>query len=69
MLFRESQAPIRADLVSFPDGIELEVYVGGNLRKRLRFLRDAGARAHAENLRARLEARGYAVRAEADGQS
>ena len=59
MLSRPPAAPIRADLIAFIDAVELELFDGGHLRRRWRFLRDAAARRHADRLRRRLERRGY----------
>jgi hypothetical protein len=53
-------APVlRANLIAFADAAELEILVDDELRRRLRFIRDAGARTYAERLRRRLTARGY----------
>jgi hypothetical protein len=46
-------------LVALTDGVELEVWADGALRRRSRFLRDTEARKHCERLTARLERRGY----------
>jgi hypothetical protein len=46
-------------LVALTDGVELEIWVDGALRRRARFLRDTEARKHSERLAGRLERRGY----------
>jgi hypothetical protein len=48
-----------AQLVSFVDGVELHVHVEKGRQRRLRFLRDGGARLYARRMRAHLEQRGY----------
>lgn len=50
---------LRCELVAMADGVEVELYQSGELRRRLRFLTDAQARARAERLRRRLEGRGF----------
>ena len=46
-------------LVALTDGVELEIWADGTLRRRARFLRDTEARKYSERLTARLERRGY----------
>jgi hypothetical protein len=46
-------------LVALTDGVELEVWADGGLRRRSRFLRDSEARKYSERLAARLARRGY----------
>ena len=46
-------------LVALTDGIELEVWADGSLRRRSRFLRDTEARKYSERLSVRLSRRGY----------
>jgi len=46
-------------LVALTDGVELEIWADGALRRRARFLRDTEARKYSERLAARLERRGY----------
>ena len=64
---RQSLAVLRACsqtvnlvLVSLTDGVELEVWADGMLRRRSRFLRDTEARKYSDRLTARLSRRGYA---------
>jgi hypothetical protein len=45
--------------VALTDGVELEVWADGSLRRRSRFLRDTEARKYSERLATRLERRGY----------
>jgi hypothetical protein len=52
-------------LVALTDGVELEVWADGALRRRSRFLRDTEARKYSERLVTRLERRGYRRSAEA----
>src|SRR5262245_35068298 len=61
MVFSQGRC-VRADLVALTDAIELEVFAGAELRRVLRFLRDAGARTYAARLRAKLEGRGFRER-------
>lgn len=58
-LRHQGDRPIRADLIAFTDGVEVELFSGGILRRRLRFLTDAAARGYAVRLRARLERREF----------
>ena len=46
-------------LVALTDGVELEVWADGSLRRRARFLRDTEARKYSDRLASRLERRGY----------
>jgi hypothetical protein len=46
-------------LVALTDGVEVEVWADGALRRRSRFLRDTQARKYTERLAARLTVRGY----------
>ena len=50
---------INVVLVALSDGIELEVWADGSLRRRARFLRDTQARKYSDRLAARLSRRGY----------
>jgi hypothetical protein len=50
---------INVDLVALTDGVELEIWADGVLRRRLRFLRDTEARKYSERVAARLTRRGY----------
>src|SRR5436190_9653488 len=52
-------------LVALTDGVELEVWADGALRRRARFLRDTEARKYSDRLATRLERRGYRRSAEA----
>lgn len=47
-------------LVALTDGVELEVWADGELRRRSRFLRDTEARKYSDRLSGRLTRRGYA---------
>ncbi len=46
-------------LVALTDGVEVEVWADGALRRRSRFLRDTEARKYSDRLTSRLERRGY----------
>jgi hypothetical protein len=59
MMSREGSEPIRAELVALMDGIELELFCGGEFRRRWRFIRDIAARRYADRVKARLDTRGY----------
>lgn len=59
LLSRDAALPVRADLVGLTDAVELEVFNGGRLRRRYRFLRDIAARRYADRFKARLIARGF----------
>jgi hypothetical protein len=58
MLRRPGQT-INVVLVALTDGVEVEVWADGVLRRRARFLRDTEARKYAEKLAARLRSRGF----------
>ena len=49
----------RAELVSYIDAVEIEVYRARTLSCRWRFVRDAAARVHGERIRRQLEQHGY----------
>jgi hypothetical protein len=51
-------------LVALTDGVELELWADGALRRRSRFLRDTEARKYSDRLAVRLERRGYRKDAE-----
>lgn len=55
---------INVVLVAQTDGVELEVWADGTLRRRSRFLRDTQARKYFERLASRLSRRGYRTEAE-----
>jgi hypothetical protein len=59
-VLRGAHQTINVVLVALTDGVELEVWADGQLRRRSRFLRDTEARKHSERLAARLARRGYA---------
>jgi hypothetical protein len=46
-------------LVALTDGVEVETWADGSLRRRSRFLRDTEARKYSDRVAARLERRGY----------
>lgn len=50
---------VRAELVSFDDAVEVEVYGAGALIARWRFVRDATARLYGARVRRELEQQGY----------
>jgi hypothetical protein len=50
---------INVVLVALTDGVELEVWADGSLRRRSRFLRDTQARKYSDRLATRLSRRGY----------
>ena len=50
---------INVVLVALADGVELEVWADGSLRRRSRFLRDTQARTYCDRLARRLSRRGY----------
>ncbi|HWK11561.1 MAG TPA: hypothetical protein VNR64_15995 [Vicinamibacterales bacterium] len=58
LLHRDDQT-INLVLVALTDGVELEIWADGLLRRRLRFLRDTEARKYSERLSARLLRRSY----------
>jgi hypothetical protein len=59
-VLRGGRQTINVVLVALSDGVELEVWADGSLRRRSRFLRDTEARKQVERLAARLSRRGYA---------
>ncbi len=58
-LLRGCSQTVSLVLVALTDGVELEVWADGALRRRSRFLRDTEARKYCERLTARLTRRGY----------
>jgi len=56
---RSHHQTVNLVLVALTDGIELEVWADGSLRRRSRFLRDSEARKYSERLTTRLARRGY----------
>jgi hypothetical protein len=58
-LLRSCRQTVNLVLVALTDGVELEVWADGALRRRSRFLRDTEARRYAERLTGRLSRRGY----------
>jgi hypothetical protein len=60
-LVREGSPTIRADIVALIEGAEAEFYVGGLLRRRVRFLLSTQAARYAGQVASRLSARGYDV--------
>jgi hypothetical protein len=56
---RGCRQTINVVLVALSDGVELEVWADGSLRRRSRFLRDTQARKYSERLAGRLLRRGY----------
>ena len=58
-LLRRDDQTLNIVLVALTDGVELEVWADGALRRRLRFLRDTEARKYAERLSSRLIRRGF----------
>jgi hypothetical protein len=56
---RGCRQTINVVLVALTDGVELEVWADGSLRRRSRFLRDTEARKYSERLAGRLMRRGY----------
>jgi hypothetical protein len=59
-VLRGCRQTVSVVLVALTDGVELEVWADGALRRRSRFLRDTEARKHSDRLAARLSRRGYA---------
>jgi hypothetical protein len=59
-LLRGCTQTVNLVLVALTDGVELEVWADGTLRRRSRFLRDTEARKYSERLTTRLARRGYA---------
>ena len=60
-LLRGCSQTIRVILVALTDGVELEVWADGTLRRRSRFLRDGQARKYCDRLADRLTHRGYSL--------
>ena len=58
-VLRGCRQTVNVVLVALTDGVELEVWADGALRRRSRFLRDTEARKHSERLAGRLSRRGY----------
>jgi hypothetical protein len=58
-IFQGCSQTINVVLVALTDGVELEVWADGSLRRRSRFLRDTQARKYSERLAQRLLRRGY----------
>jgi hypothetical protein len=58
-IFQGCSQTINVVLVALTDGVELEVWADGLLRRRSRFLRDTQARKYSERLASRLSRRGY----------
>ena len=58
-LMRGCHQTVNVVLVALTDGVELEVWADGSLRRRSRFLRDTEARKYCDRLTARLARRGY----------
>jgi len=58
-ILRGCSQTVNVVLVALSDGVELEVWADGRLRRRSRFLRDTEARKYSERLTARLARRGY----------
>jgi len=58
LLARPDQT-INVVLVALTDGVEVEVYGDGSLRRRVRFIRDTEARKYADRLVTRLARRGF----------
>lgn len=58
-LLRRPDQTINVVLVALTDGVEVEIYVDGVLRRRSRFLRDSEARKYSERLAARLLTRRF----------
>ena len=58
-IFQDRKQTILVVLVALTDGVELEVWADGRLRRRSRFLRDSEARKQSHRLEARLARRGY----------
>jgi hypothetical protein len=59
-VLRSHTQTVNVVLVGLTDGVELEVWADGVLRRRSRYLRDTEARKHSERLATRLTRRGYA---------
>ena len=58
-ILRACSQTINVVLVAQTDGVELEIWADGMLRRRSRFLRDTQARKYFERLASRLARRGY----------
>ena len=58
-IMRGCTQTVNVVLVALTDGVELEVWADGALRRRARFLRDTEARKYSDRLTARLARRGY----------
>ena len=58
-MLRACNQTINMVLVALTDGVELEIWADGTMRRRSRFLRDTEARKYSERLSARLIRRGY----------
>lgn len=63
-MLRGCSQTINVVLVALSDGVELEVWADGSLRRRSRFLRDTEARRYSDRLAARLVRRGYSNQSE-----
>jgi hypothetical protein len=63
-IVRSCNQTINVVLVALTDGVELEVWADGRLRRRSRFLRDTQARKQSQRLADRLLRRGYRHAAE-----
>jgi len=59
-VLRACNQTVNVVLVALTDGVELEVWADGMLRRRARFLRDTEARKYSDRLEGRLARRGYA---------
>lgn len=64
-ILRACRQTVNVVLVALSDGVELEVWADGSLRRRSRFLRDTEARKYSDRLTARLARRGYTGAGEA----
>ena len=58
-ILQGSSQTVNVVLVALTDGVELEVWADGSLRRRSRYLRDTQARKYSDRLTARLSRRGY----------
>jgi len=58
-ILRGVHQTVNVVIVALTDGVELEVWADGTLRRRSRFLRDTEARKYSDRLGARLARRGY----------
>ena len=58
-MLRACNQTVNVVLVALTDGVELEVWADGTLRRRSRFLRDTEARKYSDRLAARLTRRGF----------